>query len=328
MNAIGPTSTSMLFLHGAYGHPDDGDVIRAHLKDVFPHRWCSVALPAHGDHLRGRGDDSSRNDGDDGDTDGDGDNDIRTQSLLVDFEARVEEALGFDGCCNGAPSEDDADLVVIAYSMGGRLALWQLLHQPRWQRRLRALVLMGSSPGLPSPTARAERAALDAGRADALVDDPDAFLRAFWALPLFGDLIRSPAAAQLLERRVQDARRDPVALARVMALLSVGRQPNRWPTLPTLTMPTLLLTGSRDLDAVQRHQAMLALLPHGEVDVVEGAGHAVLAEAPLVVAQRIADFLLATFSADAISTTSSSRVTTRSTASVAVAPTSSIREPS
>lgn len=168
------------------------------------------------------------------------------------------------------------------YSMGARLALYLALRTPElWS----ALVLESGSPGLHTEAERHARQQVDAQRAAALDADPAAFVRAWSNLPLF--------ATQTPEQRVRRERvrleEAPAGWAQSLREMGTGTQPNLWPLLPTLTVPTLLLTGTHDAKFEAIAHEMHAHIPHARW-VSLPAGHAPHVEIPLEVAQTLTEF--------------------------------------
>ena len=252
---------SLVLLHGAYGAADDwGDVMAALRSSTLSSAVAvrSVTVPGHG-----------REDAvpvdvyvDDG-----------WQQALAILEARL------------------ADLPVIhlaGYSLGARLAL-ALAQRPSLRDRVQSLTLVAGTAGLDDDDARARRRAIDDERASWLASDPDAFLEAFWRLPLFASLDRHPDKAVRLAERQARARAHPAVLAWWMRCLSVGRQPSLWSSLSTLSVPTTIIVGSRDDDYVAHGERLRSLLPRARLTVVHGAGHALLLEAPIAVADAVAN---------------------------------------
>lgn len=158
---------------------------------------------------------------------------------------------------------------LVGYSLGGRLALAAASQKPHW---LHSLVLESASPGISDPAARQTRAALDEQRAEQLRRAGlDAFLQYWYAQPLFASLQAQPALyAAVLARRQQH---DPIALARVLAELSPGKQPSLWQALPTIAQPTLLLAGALDPTYIATLQTAQPLLAAAQLSIIPAAGH-------------------------------------------------------
>ena len=179
--------------------------------------------------------------------------------------------------------------VLVGYSMGGRLALYTAVRHPGVAR---ALVLLGADPGIAEPAARAERRARDDALARELAaagneQEFAAWLRRWYAAPLFGRLNRHAAFETLLRRRL---RQRPAALAAALRGLSVSRQPALWNALQALPIPALFIAGAEDARYRAVAGRIAALGPPRQAAVCPGAAHAVHIEQPDAVAGLIRSF--------------------------------------
>jgi 2-succinyl-6-hydroxy-2,4-cyclohexadiene-1-carboxylate synthase len=191
--------------------------------------------------------------------------------------AGFAEAAGLLGECGGRAA-------YVGYSLGGRLGLRLALDRPAL---VRALVLLGASPGIADPAARAERRAADEALAAGIErDGVAAFLDRWLAGPLFATL--PPAQAGLPDRLANTAE----GLASALRLLGAGAQVPLWDRLAGLRCPTLLVAGALDgrFAAVAADMAA-AIGPAAHRALVPGAGHAVHLERPAQVAALLEEFL-------------------------------------
>jgi 2-succinyl-6-hydroxy-2,4-cyclohexadiene-1-carboxylate synthase len=69
-------------------------------------------------------------------------------------------------------------------------------------------------------------------------------------------------------------------LAGALRCLGLGHQPNLWPQLPRLFVPTLLVSGAEDAKFTQLARQMAKELPMAWVRTFEGVGHAPHLECP------------------------------------------------
>jgi 2-succinyl-6-hydroxy-2,4-cyclohexadiene-1-carboxylate synthase len=174
--------------------------------------------------------------------------------------------------------------VYVGYSLGGRLCLRLALDRPDL---VRGLVLVGASPGIADPGARAERRAAD----EALAAEIErvgvaAFLERWLAGPLFATL---PAEAAGRADRLANT---PEGLAYALRRLGTGAQEPLWDRLATLGPPTLLVAGALDTKfAAVARQMAAAIGPRARVALVPGAGHAVHLERPAELATLVEGFL-------------------------------------
>jgi len=175
-------------------------------------------------------------------------------------------------------------LHVAGYSQGGRLAVGLLA---RHRDLFASATLIGASPGLGSEDAREERRAADERRARLLEHEGlERFLEHWEALPLFASQSRLPAA-RLAAQRALRRRHRPAGLARALRVLGLGRMPDYLAALPRVDLPVHLMAGELDAKFTALARRMAALLPRATVEVVPGAGHNLLLEAPRQVAAAI-----------------------------------------
>lgn len=167
------------------------------------------------------------------------------------------------------------------YSMGGRIALLFALAHPD---RVARLVLLGASPGLADPVARAARRAEDEARAVALEEHGiEAFAAAWERLPLWHGQPPEVRARACAERLAQD----PAALAASLRGLGTGVMGPLWDRVGELAMPVVLAAGERDAKFRALAEDMAVRIPRAEVALVAGAGHAAHLEAPIAVAELL-----------------------------------------
>ena len=187
------------------------------------------------------------------------------------------EAAGLLGTCGGRAA-------YVGYSLGGRLCLRLALDRPEL---VRALVLLGASPGIADPAARAERRAADEALAAGVErDGVAAFLDRWLAGPLFATL--PPSRAGLPDRLANT----PEGMASALRLLGVGAQAPLWNRLADLRCPTLLVAGALDAKFAALAAEMAAAIgPAARLALVPGAGHAVHLERPAAVAALLDGFL-------------------------------------
>jgi 2-succinyl-6-hydroxy-2,4-cyclohexadiene-1-carboxylate synthase len=202
--------------------------------------------------------------------------DIRGHGSAADARPISLDAV-IEDVSEAAPGEFE----LVGYSMGGRIALHVAL---ALQERVKRLVLISASPGLASPRERDTRRRVDEQLADGIEGmDIERFADRWARTPVLADQPPHVAAAARADR----LRNSPSALAEALRELGTGALPPLWDRLGELRMPVMLIVGGRD----ERFQAiavrMAGGIPHGEVAIVAGAGHAVHLENPQEVARLI-----------------------------------------
>ncbi len=163
---------------------------------------------------------------------------------------------------------------LFGYSMGGRIALYTALY---FGDKIQSLTLESASPGLMDEGHRRRRRALDAERAERLRSQPlKDFLDDWYAMELFASLKKYPEFDEMMKRRLQQ---DGQAMARVIEEMSPGAQPDLWPELHRLTIPTRWIAGGEDAKYVDIC-TRAARKSGGRVQIVENAGHTVHLQSP------------------------------------------------
>jgi 2-succinyl-6-hydroxy-2,4-cyclohexadiene-1-carboxylate synthase len=179
------------------------------------------------------------------------------------------------GAVAGGPVE------LVGYSMGGRIALHIAL---ALAGRVRRLVLIGASPGIADPAARAQRRAADDGLAAEVEQMTIEAFAERWAQTAV--LADQPAVVQAAVH-ADRLRNTPAGLGAALRGLGTGVLPSLWARLGELTVPVDLVVGERDTKFVAVAHEMATALTDARVHVVAGAGHAVHLEAPAAVAEVI-----------------------------------------
>lgn len=218
--------------------------------------------------------------------------------LPPEIDVEAPALLGHDdGTLRTASFEDEVDRLaaglrrrggdgwhVAGYSQGGRLAVGLLV---RHRDLFSKATLIGASPGLRSEEERVRRRRQDDGLAERLETEGLESFLAYWeALPLFASQ-RGLSEERLAEQRAIRRRHRASDLARALRTLGLGGMPSYWDDLSTLELPVRLLVGELDGKFRAIASEMASLLPRAMVEVVSGAGHNVLLEAPERVAEAL-----------------------------------------
>jgi pimeloyl-ACP methyl ester carboxylesterase len=172
-------------------------------------------------------------------------------------------------------------LDLFGHSMGGRVALELYRLAPE---RVRRLALCSTGVHYISEGEPAKRRALQAvGHErgfEALVDT--------WLPPMVAEANRDKPDYTEMRRMCLDAGQ-AMFDAQIDAQLT---RPVQEDVLPTITCPTLVMTGELDAwSGPAQHEAIASQIPDSELVIVAGAGHMLLREAPEEVNQAIARWL-------------------------------------
>ncbi len=161
------------------------------------------------------------------------------------------------------------------YSMGGRLALQLVLHQPHL---FKGLILESSTFGIEGETERQARQSLDARRSDDLVGNFEGFLESWNQLPLFS---YSTADREILEKTEEiQQQQNPFWLANSLQGFGSGTMPCVRDQLPELSIPVHLIVGDKDSKFVHLNHQMEKEIPDATLHVVKNASHRVYLDQP------------------------------------------------
>lgn len=167
-------------------------------------------------------------------------------------------------------------IVLLGYSMGGRVALAYACEYPE---RLRGLILESASPGLPEAEERKARQQADASLAERITSSGIASFVDHWeGIPLFKS---QRALPEDVRQRIREERlaQSPQGLANSLTGMGTGSQLSYWHALEALTLPVLLLTGTLDPKFEGIAKRMIPLLQSVRHESVE-SGHAIHVEKP------------------------------------------------
>jgi len=194
--------------------------------------------------------------------------------------AEIPEPRDFAGTAHTI-GESGGPGLYAGYSMGGRLCLRLALDRPDL---VRALVLVSATPGIDSASERASRVESDERWAVlAEREGVDTFLEQWLAQPMFASV---PADAPGLDERRSLT---PAFLAACLRRLGTGAMDPMWDRLAELTIPVLLVTGTRDEKFTAIARRMLERLPNAEHRELDG-GHALPLEQPEALGGLLAEF--------------------------------------
>jgi len=170
---------------------------------------------------------------------------------------------------------------VAGHSMGGRVALEIMRLAPE---RVCGLALLNTGvhtvrDGEPQSRGLLLRAAYERGMAA---------LAAEWLPPMMAGGSRTQELMARLTAMVGRSTPDSYA-GQINALLN---RPDALPVLPTIAVPTLLLSGSEDTwSPISQHETMRRRIPHATLFEIHGAGHMAPFERPDAVAVALREWL-------------------------------------
>jgi 2-succinyl-6-hydroxy-2,4-cyclohexadiene-1-carboxylate synthase len=181
---------------------------------------------------------------------------------------------------------DDRPIVLLGYSMGGRIALRVA---PLLGSRLVGLILIGTNPGIEDTTERTERIAKDAALAAQIEQNGMGWFTEYWSeIPLIATQktippdIRKP---MMVSRRAQR----PHGLSGSLRGMGQGAVRPVWDALPDV--PALLITGGLDQRYSNIAKRMNTIMPNATHLIIPGAGHCTHLEKTDTVGPTIQSFI-------------------------------------
>ncbi|GMQ93200.1 MAG: 2-succinyl-6-hydroxy-2,4-cyclohexadiene-1-carboxylate synthase [Acidimicrobiia bacterium] len=176
---------------------------------------------------------------------------------------------------------------LLGYSQGGRIALLTTL---AGHSIVSGLVLISSTPGIRQPIDRATRTEQDRALANRIRDiGVEAFIESWTSTGItMLDHLDDTYVSWDREVRMENTAE---GLAAALRGYGQGAQPSVWDDLPDLTVPVLLVVGSRDERYTAINREMEQLIPTARLIVVDDAGHNPLADKPEITLDSISDFL-------------------------------------
>ena len=174
--------------------------------------------------------------------------------------------------------------IYLGYSMGARICLHAALQHPT---DVQALVLISGTAGIIDPAQRQHRQEADIELADHVERvGTQQFITQWLAKPMFALLPDNPH--DIAQRCTNSA----TSLATSLRMCGTGTQQSLWESLPSLSMPVLLIAGAHDEAFCQHARRIHELIgSNSTIHIVQDAGHSVHLEQTQATAQIITDWL-------------------------------------
>jgi 2-succinyl-6-hydroxy-2,4-cyclohexadiene-1-carboxylate synthase len=239
---------SAVLIHGFTGSPASFDDLARRLAARRPRlRLYRPALLGHGANGAN------------------GDRVVRCFEQEIDRLAQAIARAGFSGSH------------LCGYSLGARVALGLVA---RHSFLFSGATLIGVHPGLSSPAERALRVGSDERWCQLLTSrGVAAFLDAWQAQPIFASQRALSVASAAEQRRIRSAHAAD-GLCRSLRVLGLGQMPNYRGVAQRARLTLGLVVGDRDDKFLTIARGLAAASPRVALDLVAGAGHNVLIEAP------------------------------------------------
>lgn len=166
-------------------------------------------------------------------------------------------------------------LILVGYSMGGRLALTIMEQIPE---KITGLVLESANPGIAGHQERKKREVWDTLQAKKLRTMPFRdFLQEWYKQPLFDSLRKQPFFPELLNDKMHHS---PFKLSLVMKYAGTGTMRPKWNFIRQSTVPIMYISGEYDKKYVGIGQQLNRINPSISHIIIKNAGHNVHLEQP------------------------------------------------
>ncbi|OTN88791.1 2-succinyl-6-hydroxy-2,4-cyclohexadiene-1-carboxylate synthase [Enterococcus sp. 7E2_DIV0204] len=177
---------------------------------------------------------------------------------------------------------------LLGYSMGARAALGFAYLFPQ---KIQQLILESGSPGLKGKTERILRKYSDEHLAGFIMSHSiEAFVEKWEKLPLFASQKKLSIQVQEAVRQERLAQRN-FGLACSLWFMGTGVQPDFWPELDKLKVPTLLIVGELDHKFQQIASKMKERQPAFLIEIVSNTGHCIHLEKPQTFEKIVISFV-------------------------------------
>ncbi len=188
--------------------------------------------------------------------------------------------LTFEGCVESVLGRAPERFVLAGYSMGGRIALHIALAAPE---RVERLVLISTTAGIADPEERARRSEADHRLADEVqAGTIEGFVDRWRSQAMFAE---DPPEVGV-RARADQSRNRPDSVAAALRGIGTGEMQSLWERLGELSMPAVILVGTRDLKFRELGERMAAKLANVRFVLTPG-GHGLPYEVPEAVADAI-----------------------------------------
>ncbi|MCU7557235.1 2-succinyl-6-hydroxy-2,4-cyclohexadiene-1-carboxylate synthase [Macrococcus capreoli] len=164
-------------------------------------------------------------------------------------------------------------ITLYGYSMGGRIALYTVLHYPE---QIDKLILESATPGIEDEALRHSRIEQDERRSKQIETNFEDFIDAWEQLSLFNTFEPLTTTQSLRQRHIR-MNHHARGIAKALREYGTGRQQNLWPMLNNFNKPVLLLTGCLDTKFEAIAKRMAEQLPQA-AHVIIDAGHTIHVE--------------------------------------------------
>jgi 2-succinyl-6-hydroxy-2,4-cyclohexadiene-1-carboxylate synthase len=185
-------------------------------------------------------------------------------------------------------SFNDDQVLLIGYSMGGRLALCYAFTYPE---RVLGMILESTSPGIRNKQQREKRIKDDDELSKFIsTHTVEEFIELWLNKEIFGTLLRF-SDAKRREIKKHKLKNNRIGLSNSLYGFSTGKMPYLYNQFKNLTPRTLLLTGDLDTKFTSLNKNISDMLPSAKHKIIRNSGHTIHFEEPVKFVNAVNDFL-------------------------------------
>jgi 2-succinyl-6-hydroxy-2,4-cyclohexadiene-1-carboxylate synthase len=211
--------------------------------------------------------------------------DLPGHGSSVDESTRIDDVLASLSETIAAAGDEAP---ILGYSQGARLALLLATQTSSVNGRL---ILVSGTAGIEDESDRRDRRTWDRSTGDGIIEMGIERFIDEWTSNGMTSTEGLPAALRKSDREERLAN-TAQGLASALAGYGTGAMPSVWRLLNTITVPTLILTGSRDTTYTAFGERMaVAIGANASHRIIDGAGHDLLLSGPTATAAQINEFL-------------------------------------
>lgn len=177
-------------------------------------------------------------------------------------------------------------IVIVGYSMGGRIALSIALKN---QSNILGLILESSTAGIENIDERKFRVENDFILAESILQNGvENFIDYWFNTPLFNNLKTISSYEEIILKRKKN---NPIGLANSLYSFSTGLMNSHWDKLSSIAVPTLLITGEDDEKYTLLNERMNSLLQNSSHKIIPKTSHNTHLEKPELFTNLVVQFL-------------------------------------
>ncbi|MBN2571667.1 MAG: 2-succinyl-6-hydroxy-2,4-cyclohexadiene-1-carboxylate synthase [Ignavibacteriales bacterium] len=180
-------------------------------------------------------------------------------------------------------------IILVGYSMGGRVALSYTIKYPK---KIVGLILESTTAGIEKKNDKIARVNSDNKLAEMITKKGIEYFVKYWiTLPLFKTQ-KKLYKNEYLNLIGKTKSNSTIGLANSLRGFGTGKMPSYWTKLSEIKQNVLLVTGQKDEKFTEINKKMVKLIPKSNLTIIKNAGHNTHLEKPQMFLTLIKRFIL------------------------------------